>query len=227
MSALKLERQDGVFVLHLCNGARANTMNDDVIDEYHAALDEVEGSEGNTALAIVSDDPKFWSNGIDLEYIKTRGMDYLVNHFVFRVDQLLLRVALLNAPTVAVIGGHAYGGGALLASACDFRTMRADRGYFCFPEVDLKLAFTPTMLEIVKLLPDTRSRFELAMTARAIGGTEAAEGSIVDAAFPQELLLDQSLGLAGQLATKDRTTYAAIKRGLRKQLLPFIDPSKR
>ena len=49
---------------------------------------------------------------------------------------------------------HAYAGGALIASACDFRTMRADRGRFCFPEVDIKIPFTPIMTEIVRLLPN-------------------------------------------------------------------------
>lgn len=227
MSTLQLERQDSLFILRLCNGERANTLTDAVLDEYHAALDEVEGSAGNTALVISSDDPKYWSNGIDLEYIKSRGMDYLFNHFVHRLDQLLLRLALLNAPTLACLGGHTYAGGALLASACDVRTMRADRGYFCFPEVDLKLGLTPVMLEMVKLLPNERLRNELALTGRAIGGEEAARGGVVDAAFSQDELLERSLELATRLAGKDRATYTAIKRGLRQHLQGLVDTSKR
>ena len=176
---------------------------------------------------ITSEDPKFFSNGIDLEYIKSKGMEYLFSHFGARLDQLLMRVALINFPTIACVTGHAYGGGALLASACDFRTMRADRGFFCFPEVDIKLAFTPAMLASVNLLRNEQLRFEMALTGRPVGGEEAAKRGIVDAAFSAEDLLPKTMAMAAQLATKDRRTYAQIKRDMRQHLLPLVDESRR
>ena len=227
MATMRLEKQENVYLLTLTNGERANTLTDAVLDEYHAALDEVEASQGNTALVITSEDPKFFSNGIDLEYIKSKGMEYLFSHFGARLDQLLMRVALINFPTIACVTGHAYGGGALLASACDFRTMRADRGFFCFPEVDIKLAFTPAMLASVNLLRNEQLRFEMAMTGRPVGGEEAAKRGIVDAAFSAEDLLPKTLAMAAQLATKDRRTYAQIKRDMRQHLLPLVDESRR
>lgn len=227
MSTMRLEKQENVYLLTLNHGERANTMTDAVLDEYHAALDEVEASQGNTALVITSEDPKFFSNGIDLEYIKSKGMEYLFSHFGARLDQLLMRVALINFPTIACVNGHAYGGGALLASACDFRTMRADRGFFCFPEVDIKLAFTPAMLASVNLLRNEQLRFEMALTGRPVGGEEAAKKGIVDAALPAEELLPKTLAMAAQLATKDRRTYAQIKRDMRQHLLPLVDESRR
>ncbi len=117
MSTMRLEKQENVYLLTLTNSERANTLTDAVLDEYHAALDEVEAGKDNAALVIASADPKFFSNGIDLEYIQSKGMQYLFDTFGARLDQLLLRVALLNLPTVACVTGHAYGGGALLASA--------------------------------------------------------------------------------------------------------------
>lgn len=227
MSTMRLEKQENVYLLTLTNGERANTMTDAVLDEYHAALDEVEATQGNTALVITSEDPKFFSNGIDLEYIKSKGMEYLFSHFGARLDQLLMRVALINFPTIACVNGHAYGGGALLSSACDFRTMRADRGFFCFPEVDIKLAFTPAMLASVNLLRNEQLRFEMALTGRPVGGEEAAKKGIVDAALPAEELLPKTLAMAAQLATKDRRTYAQIKRDMRQHLLPLVDESRR
>lgn len=227
MATMRLEKQENVYLLTLTNGERANTLTDAVLDEYHAALDEVEASQGNTALVITSEDPKFFSNGIDLEYIKSKGMEYLFSHFGARLDQLLMRVALINFPTIACVTGHAYGGGALLASACDFRTMRADRGFFCFPEVDIKLAFTPAMLASVNLLRNEQLRFEMALTGRPVGGEEAAKRGIVDAAFGAEELLPKTLAMAAQLATKDRRTYAQIKRDMRQHLLPLVDESRR
>ncbi|NIQ10218.1 MAG: enoyl-CoA hydratase/isomerase family protein, partial [Gammaproteobacteria bacterium] len=68
--------------------------------------------------------------------------------FIEELENLLLRLAILDLPTVVAINGNCYAGGALIASACDFRYMRADRGRFCFPEVKIEKAFTPVMIEV-------------------------------------------------------------------------------
>ena len=41
--------------------------------------------------------------------------------------------------TVAAVNGHAFGAGAQLAVAHDLRLMRTDRGFFCTPEIDMKV----------------------------------------------------------------------------------------
>jgi enoyl-CoA hydratase/carnithine racemase len=71
------------------------------------------------------------------------------------VHALLVKMLALAMPTVAAVTGHAFGGGAILAMAHDWRVMRADRGYFCFPEVDIRLRFTPGMAALIqaKLTP--------------------------------------------------------------------------
>ncbi|PTQ88998.1 enoyl-CoA hydratase/isomerase family protein [Agitococcus lubricus] len=220
MSTMQLSREGSVWILTLTNGE--NRLNDDVIAEYHAALDTVEHSEGNGALIITSADPKFWSNGIDLNFVQEKGgMAYLVKEFAPRLDQLLLRIALFPLPVIACLTGHAYAGGALIAAACDFRTMRADRGRFCFPEVDIKIPFTPIMTEIVRLLPNPNIAWHMAITGLALGGEEAAAAGVVDKALGQEALWPTTLAWATELAKKDRQTYALIKRRWRHQFAQF------
>ena len=73
-----------------------------------------------------------------------------VNAYVADAQALLARMLALPIPTVAAVTGHAFGAGSMLATAHDWRVMRADRGFFCFPEVDIRLPFTPGMAALVR-----------------------------------------------------------------------------
>ena len=99
--------------------------------------------------------------------------------------------------------------------------MREDRGFFCFPEVDIKILFSPVMYDILRLLPDHYALNELVLTGKRIGGKEALTMKIVSAVYPGETLFDKSMELATSLAKKDRRTYAHIKRGLRQSLVKY------
>lgn len=221
MSYMQLSREGAVWVLSLTNGE--NRLNDDVLAEFNTVLDTIENTEGNGALVITSADPKFWSNGIDLNFVQEKGgMAYLVKEFAPRLDQLLMRIARFPLPVIACLNGHAYAGGALIAAACDFRTMRADRGRFCFPEVDIKIPFTPIMTEIVRLLPNPTVAWQMASTGLALGGEEAAKAGVVDKALGEAELLPSTMAWAAELAKKDRQTYTLIKRRWRNAFDKFI-----
>ncbi len=216
MTYFTLEKRDSVYLLTMVNSGVANALDDDMLEEMHRHLDTIESDPApHLALVITSADPKFFSNGINLDFIRSRGMDYLFASFVPRLDALLARLAWLNVPTLAAINGHAYGGGALMAAACDFRFMRADRGRICFPEVDLKLSLSDVMVECLGNLPNEKVRWEMAVTGLALGGDEAAAVGVVDKALSEESLLEESLTYATYLASKDRRAYTRIKRAMR------------
>jgi enoyl-CoA hydratase/carnithine racemase len=217
---MELTKEGAVYVLTLTNGANANTLSEDVVGEYHDILDELEASTENSALILTSKDPKFWCNGINLDWLLKQPQDYFPK-FVELLDELFLRFSLLPMPTVGCLTGHVYAGGAILATTLDFRLMREDKGFFCFPEVDIKILFSPVMYEILRLLPDHYALNELVLTGKRVGGKEALTMKIVSAVYPEETLYDKAMELAIALSKKDRRTYAHIKRGLRGALVKY------
>jgi len=214
MSTMTLEVKDGIHILNLDNADNGNTFTLTVLQEYLAALDEVERYEGNTALMISCDHDKTFSTGIDLEWLLAQPEEG-INEFVKTLERLFYRLAMLNAPTVASINGNCYAGGAILVSAMDFRFMRADRGRFCYPEVDIKIPFTPMMNDIIHLMPNKHVLKSMALLGQAYTGDECLQANIVDGLHAADTLKAETFEFAKRLAQKDRATYTTIKQRMR------------
>ena len=220
MSTMELKNEGSLYVLTLTNGSNGNAISADVIGEYHDILDQLEASTDNGALIVTSNDPKMWCSGVDLKWLITQPPEYFPEYTEL-IDQLLLRFALLNMPTVGCITGHVYGAGALLATTMDFRFMREDKGFFCFPEVNVGIPFTPFMYELLNLLPDRHAVNELVLTGKRVGGVEALAMKIISAIYPAETLFEKTMEIAAALARKNRQTYTHLKLGLRRHLVNF------
>ena len=161
------------------------------------------------AVLVTTGTGKFFSNGLDLEWLSQHPDE--LNAYVDRVHGLFAAMLTLPVPTIAAINGHAFGAGSMLAMAHDFRVMREDRGYFCFPEVDIHIPFTPGMnaLILAKLTP--QAAVESMTTARRYGADDACAAGIVDAVAPVESLAQVAGDRVRDLAGKDRATLATIK----------------
>lgn len=209
MGAMHIERSGAAAVLHLTEGE--NRFTPAFLAEAHAALDDVEAMDDPVAL-VTTGEGKFFSNGLDLETL-TGGGDGVMAYLASAQD-LMARVLCFPLPTVAAINGHAFAGGGMLALCHDHRVMRADRGFFCLPEIDLGLPFSPGMQALITAtLPHTTAR-EAMLTGKRYGGADAAAAGIVAVAVPEEEVLPAAIELAGSQAGKARSTMAAMKTQL-------------
>ena len=172
-------------------------------------------------LGLVADDPaplvttatgKIWSNGLDLEWLQANPTEY--QSYISDAQHLMAAVLELPVPTIAAVQGHAFAAGAMLALCHDTRVMRSDRGWWCLPEIDLGMPFTPGMNELItsKLTPSTAS---LAMTTgHRFGGEAALAAGIVDHAVPEEDVVPTAMGIANGLTGKNPEILRQIKRML-------------
>ncbi|MFC7673818.1 enoyl-CoA hydratase-related protein [Mycolicibacterium sp. GCM10028919] len=199
-----LQYQDTIAVLTL--GDDENRFSPDWLDAVDAQLDDV---VANAQALITTGVGKFYSNGLDLEWLGANG-DRL-QWYVGRVQALFSRILTFPLPTVAAINGHAFGAGSMLAVAHDYRFMRNDRGYFCFPEVDINIPFTPGMAALIqaKLLPQTA--VTAMTTGHRYGGEEAHAAGIVDGTAPETELVGAAADRVRPILGKDPGTLGAIK----------------
>ena len=204
-----LNRVGNVHVLDL--GSDENRFSPDWLAATAALLDEVAAVEGPKAL-VTTATGKFFSNGLDLDWLGAHG-DQL-DSYVREVQALFARVLTLPMPTVAAVQGHCFAAGAMLALAHDWRWMRADRGFFCLPEVDISIPFTPGMSALIqsKLTPATAT--DAMTTGRRYGGADAAAAGIVTAAVSEGEVVSGAVAHAAGLAAKAGPTLGTIKERL-------------
>ncbi len=212
-----LTRDGDVFVLHL--GEDENRFNPTWLEAVGEALDEVEAADAPRAL-VTTASGKFWSNGLDLAWV---GEDLSrLEPLVAGAQALYIRFLQLPLPTVAAIQGHAFAAGAMLSLAHDLRVMREDRGFWCLPEVDLGMAFTPGMSALVASRLAPQVAHEAMVTGRRYGAPEAAAAGFVDAAVTEEEVRPAALERARALAGKPGASVAAIRAGLYSPVLEAL-----
>jgi enoyl-CoA hydratase/carnithine racemase len=214
----KLDNDGAVWILHL--GDDENRFHPDFVTAVADALDEVAAKPEPRAL-VTHAAGKVWSNGLDLDWLG-QNQDR-VQQYIDQVHALFAKFLAAPVPTVAAIQGHCFAAGAMLALAHDWRVMRADRGYFCLPEADINIPFTPGMSALIqsKLTPAAATLTMVA--AKRVGGEEAGHHGIVDAAVAEDQVLAQAVELAGAQAAKLGGTLATIKRRMYAPVLTTLE----
>ncbi|QNJ93256.1 enoyl-CoA hydratase/isomerase family protein [Mycolicibacterium fluoranthenivorans] len=201
-----LEYTDKIAVLNL--GDDENRFTPDFLDTVNAHLDTVLADGAAGLLTTASG--KFYTNGLDLDWLAANADR--TPWYVGQVQGLLARMLTLPIPTAAAIVGHAFGAGAMLAVAHDFRVMRADRGFFCFPEADIRIPFTDGMAALIQAKLTPQAAVASMTTGRRFGGVDAQAYAIVDGTAGEGAVDDAALDILRPLAGKDPGTLGAIKQ---------------
>jgi enoyl-CoA hydratase/carnithine racemase len=202
-----------------------NRLNLRFLNEMLFALDAIEHNTDASALVVTASDPKIWCNGMDLDWllpaIKEKDPD--VDVFFDTQDRLYRRVTFYPMITVAAITGHAFAGGAILACAFDFRYMRSDRGFLCFPEVDLNIPFIAYMDALIRRTLPMSLVFEAELTGHRFTGAElAACGAIRKSCPSAEETLKDAVAWAKTL-NKGRHIVGTMKNTMNADLACLMD----
>ena len=206
---IAITRYDDVSVLTWSD--EENRINHDSLAELNGALDELEGLDIESALAVVlTGRGKFFCNGLDLSRFEPFSDEY---ESTFReLQRTIGRILVFPAYTVAAINGHAFAGGALLACAFDHRVMREDRGYWCVNEVEIGLALNEGMWSILANRVPRSTAAHAAITAHRYGGGEAVAAGIVDRTASEDEVLNSAVTVAQAATSLDRKAIRYQKR---------------
>lgn len=199
---------------------KEGAFNPELLSEFNAYLDDIENNESITALIITGSDKNF-CQGLDLESIGKMQADK-ANEFVKQCMHSVGRLLYFPIPVVSAINGHAFGLGAMISLASDYSVMRADKGFFCLPEIDIRMNLTPSMNALVTHKLKGRVLRDILLTGKRIGGAEAEQLEVIDLSSSEKQLLKNSRAIAEPMTGKDRIILSALKKGVNKGPLAVI-----
>lgn len=223
MAKVEFILDEKVAVVSLNDGE--NRFNPEFLEAFLRVLDTIEQETEARTLVVRATDEKNFCNGIDLNWIAPllkSGEKEPIKAFLFKLNDLFKRILLYPMPTIAAITGHAFAGGAILACAFDFRFMRTDRGFFCFPEVDLNIPFLPGMIALIKKAIPMYKFEEMQYTGKRLTGQECEAHHIVMKACHINDLMNEALAFAKTL-DKQRMIIRQMKKRLYKDIIRTID----
>jgi len=125
-------------------------------------------------------------------------------------------------PIIAACNGHALGGGAVLALACDFR-IAAESAKFGFPEVKVGAFASGSGTQRLPRLVGRGRALELLLTGRIINSQEALEYGLVEFVFPDTIFMEEAMKIASTIASYSGLVTAATKRCVNVGLIDGFD----
>ena len=198
---IQLERDADVFVLTMDAGE--NRWNTTFVRALSEAFDEIESSEGPAALVTTSSDPKFFSNGLDLDWVMKpdahpEGGDREV--FGQEFMALMARIMTLEVPTVAAVNGHCFGAGLMSALCHDVRIARSDRGYLCANEIAIGMTIPLPEVALFRHKIPAPHFHETVILSKRWTGPAAVEAGFVEEAVEIDVLKGRAIERAAELA---------------------------
>jgi enoyl-CoA hydratase/carnithine racemase len=213
---ITLARDGAVATLTLNRPERRNSLSDAMLTDLGAALAELRDDPG-TRVVILTGAPPVFSAGADAPHARAKTDEerrrlFLENKSQFRrfFERATGALEALEQATIAMINGHAVGGGWGLVLACDFRFAAAD-AQFWIPEVDLGVPLgVASTTRFVRFVGPAKAK-EIIMGCHRYSAAEAQAMGLVTRVVPG-LELEQAVkDYAQHLLKKPFRALAEVK----------------
>lgn len=204
-------REGNVHVVTL--GDDQNVINPAFVARLHEVLDAVDAASDGPSALVLTARGKFFSNGLDVATLMQLEPEAM-RQFNRDLVRAFGRLVTMPIPTAAAINGHAFAGGAILALTCDWRVVRADRGWICMSEVDAKVPVGSGPMAMLRAKLPAATVRDAILIGKRYAADQAIAAGWADGKAAEDALVAAALDIVRPLAEKDRGIYRSLKRTL-------------
>jgi enoyl-CoA hydratase len=200
-----MERRGGVGVLTLNRPEKLNALSSELVQQLAAGLAELDGDESIAAIVLTGAGDRAFSAGGDMrERVATLDGAPPPGPSVPSASSA---VRACHKPVLAAIRGYCYGGGAVLAIACDIR-VGGDDARFKFHGASYGLA--PGGATLPRIVGEAKAK-ELLFTCDEVLAGEALRIGLLNQCVPAESTLASTVAMAERIATNSPRAVAVLK----------------
>jgi len=205
-SFINVETKNGASTLTL-NRAPLNVLNIAALSQLESTLAELSRDE-SVRVMIVRAAGRMFSAGVDVaDHTPDR-----VGEMIPLFDRTCRLLANFPCPTLAVVHGHALGGGCELVLCCDLAVM-VEGAKIGQPEIQLA-AFAPIAALRLPRMVGYRAAADMLLTGRTLTSDEAVKLGLVNAVLPADGLEGWVQEKIAQLSGLSRVALTMTKRAL-------------
>jgi len=209
-ATIKLEHEGVLAILTLNRPEKMNSLSDQLLAEFRAAMDECEHDPEVRAM-IVTGSGKAFSAGFDIsprEKPRTSVQDW--RDHAKDGNETWLRVWRSRLPVVAAVNGYCLGGGLELALQCDI-IIASETASFGLPEVVVaSLPGAGGVPNLLRAIPRAVAMHML-LTGERITALRALDVGLASAVYPARSFAADLSALAGRIAGNGPLAIQMVK----------------
>jgi enoyl-CoA hydratase len=206
---LTVKKANGIAEVHI-HVNKTNSYDLDYYKELNAAIDDIRFDNDIKVAVLMSDMPKFFSAGANINFLKSAEPRFKTQFCLF-CNETLDKIARSPQIWIACLEGHTVGGGLEMALACDLRFMGDQAGKIGLPEVSLGvLAGTGGTQRLARQVGHSKA-LDLNITGETLTPQEALDIKLVDRVFSQEETRAKTLEYAEKIANSASYATSNIK----------------
>ncbi|MBU2515047.1 enoyl-CoA hydratase/isomerase family protein [bacterium] len=214
---LSIERKDHVTIVIFNTPERSNALSIEMMNEicdFSSRLNEDE----QTRVVIFTGAGKHFCTGIDLTD-ELRAQHYETDSRLMKIrhmkigPEMIRRIHEIDQITIAAINGTALGGGACIASACDFRIgeQNCRVGY---PEVNLAMNLSWVALPLLVHLVGPAKAKQMVILAKRETAKNLIKWGFLDEIIEDGKLLEKAKSMAQEYANQAPMAAQMVKRSV-------------
>ncbi|MGA9119691.1 MAG: enoyl-CoA hydratase-related protein [Bacteroidota bacterium] len=190
-----------------------NAINRDLMDRLVVTLEAFD-QDATIRCIVLTGNERAFAAGADIkEMADATAVEMLLRDQFAKWD----RIKKLRKPVIAAVNGFALGGGCELAMSCDI-IIAGDTAQFGQPEISIGVMPGAGGTQRLTRAVGKVKAMEMVLTGRMMTADEALKRGLINVVVPPERVVEESLALAREIASKSPLAIRLAKEAVLKSL---------
>lgn len=200
----------GVGLVRLNRPQALNALNTQITREIFDALETFDHDDAVGCMVLTGSDKAFAAGADIKQMVEMNAVQMMDDDFTD-----WSRLSRIGKPVIAAVSGYAFGGGCEMAMMCDM-IVASETAKFGQPEITIGIMPGAGGTQRLTRAVGKAVAMEVMLGNRNLTAQEALSAGLVNRVYPLESYLDETIRLAGKIASMPRVAVRVIKDSVNK-----------